>query len=60
AFPRGDPDAHRLHHELAIRKAEASASFWQTLATELAKYGLIGFIGWAGYALWKAFLAGPK
>ncbi len=60
AFPRGDPDAHRLHHELAIQKAEAKAKFWQTMSTEIAKWGLIGFLGWAGFALWKTFLMGPK
>ncbi len=60
AFPRGDPDAHRLHHELAIQNAEAKAKFWQTMSTEIAKWGLIGFLGWAGFALWKTFLMGPK
>ncbi|MBV5297858.1 MAG: hypothetical protein JZU64_06865 [Rhodoferax sp.] len=60
AFPYGDPDAHRLHHELAIQKAKSSAKFWQTMSTEIAKWGLIGFLGWAGFALWKTFLMGPK
>lgn len=60
AFPGGDADGHRRHHELAIQKAEASTKFWQTMSTEISKWGLLGFLGWAGFALWKAFLAGPK
>jgi hypothetical protein len=59
AFPAGDPDGHRRHHEAVIAKAEASAKFWQTMITELSKWGLIGFAGWAAFALWQAFLAGP-
>lgn len=60
SFPDGDPDGHRRHHEAVIRKAEERAEFWATMRKELGKYGLIGFIGWAGYALWQAFLLGPK
>ncbi len=60
AFPEGDPDGHRRHHELVIKQAEESAAFWKTLRIEIAKWGLIGFLGWAVYALWNAFLQGPK
>jgi hypothetical protein len=59
SFPEGDPEGHRKYHEASIARAEASAKFWQTLSLEIAKYGLIGFIGWAVYALWNAFLVGP-
>ena len=59
AFPESDPDGHRRHHEVLIRKAEVRAEFWQKINIELAKYGLIGFIGWAVIALWQKFLTGP-
>lgn len=60
AFPGGDSDGHRRHHESIIRRAEESAEFWSAMRKELGKYGLIGFIGWAAYNLWKALLMGPR
>jgi hypothetical protein len=60
SFPEGDADGHRRHHEALIRKAESSAEFWAKLKLELYKYGLVGFVGWAAFALWQAFLKGPK
>lgn len=60
SFPEGDADGHRRHHEALIRKAEESAEFWAKMKLEIYKYGLFGFLGWAGYALWQAFLKGPK
>lgn len=60
AFPDGDPDGHRRHHEALIKQAEARAQFWEKMKLELFKYGLIGFLGWAAIALWQAFLRGPK
>lgn len=59
AFPGGDPDGHRRHHELVIKQAEERAAFWEKMRYELVKWGLFGFLGWASYALWKAFLQGP-
>jgi hypothetical protein len=59
AFPEGDPSGHRRHHELVIRQAEARAVFWQKMVFEIARWGLIGFLGWAAYALWQQFLHGP-
>ncbi len=59
SFPEGDPQGHRRYHESSIRQAEAKAEFWSKLRIELAKYGLVGFIGWALFALWQAFLQGP-
>jgi len=59
AFPEGDPDGHRRHHELVIKQAEARAKFWEKMRDALVQYGLLGFVGWAGYAVWKAFLMGP-
>lgn len=58
-LPGGDASAHKKWHESEIKEKEARADFWAMLRNELAKYGLIGFIGWAGYYLWIAFLHGP-
>lgn len=59
SFPKGDGDGHRRHHEASIQAAEDRAAFWRTMRTEISKYGLLGFLGWALYALWAAFLLGP-
>ena len=60
AFPDGDADGHRRFHEASVTRAEESAKFWRTMSMEISKFGLLGFIAWASYALWKAFLMGPK
>ena len=60
AFPEGDPKGHRRHHELVIRQAEKRAAFWTDMAASVSKWGLIGFLGWMLFTLWKAFLLGPK
>lgn len=60
AFPEGDADGHKRHHEALIKRAEASAEFWAKMKLEITKYGLFGFLGWAGYYLWQAFLKGPR
>jgi hypothetical protein len=60
SFPEGDPHGHRKHHELAIKAAEDKAAFWDKMRFELSRLGLAGFTVWALYALWKAFLLGPK
>lgn len=59
AFPEGDPDGHRRHHELVIKAAEERAAFWAQMRAKLTEWGLIGIAGWAAYALWAAFLQGP-
>lgn len=60
SFPDGDAGGHKMWHEATIRKIEARAKFWETMKTELAKWGLIGFCGFAAVALWKSFIEGPK
>lgn len=60
SFPDGDPDGHRRAHEAWIKREEDRAAFWEKMKIELGKYGLIGFIGWAGYYLWQGFLKGPR
>lgn len=59
AFPEGDASGHRRHHEALIKAAEERAKFWGTMRTEIAKWGLIGFLGWVLYAAWTTFLQGP-
>lgn len=58
-FPENDPLAHREFHAEYARRMKEKADFWRKLSFELSKYGLIGFLGWTAYALWKAFLQGP-
>ena len=60
AFPDGDPELHRLAHEAEMKRIEARGNFYRTLQTEVAKWGLIGLIGWGALALWHSFLQGPK
>ena len=60
AFPEGDPAGHRKTHEASIVKAEASAAFWKKMEFELARAGLLVFLVWAAFALWKEFLQGPS
>lgn len=55
AFPDGDPEGHRAHHEAIIRKAEASAKFWEDIRTSTARWGIIGATGFLLTILWKAF-----
>lgn len=58
-FPGGDGAGHKVAHDLWIERVSESRDFWKTMRKELAKWGLIGFLGWAAYALWTAFLQGP-
>ena len=59
AFPGGDPGGHKAAHLAWIKKEEEKAEFWRTMRKELAKWGLIALVTWAGVALWNAFLSGP-
>ena len=60
AFPGGDPVGHRMYHEELINQAKVKKEFWLKLTFELAKWGLIGFLGWAVLQLWHGALQGPK
>lgn len=60
AFPEGDAAGHRRVHEADILRVEASAQFWQKMKFEITRYGLLGFLAWSMYYLWKAFLKGPQ
>ena len=60
AFPEGDPEGHRAHHEAVIKAAEAKAEFWTKMVFEITRWGLIGLLGWLVVAAYKHFLAGPQ
>jgi len=67
AFAGGDPGVHKAWHEAQIQEALARAEaarvkkeFWGKLMFELAKFGLLGFVGWVVLTLWRGFLVGPK
>jgi hypothetical protein len=59
AFPGDDPQSHRAYHEALIDQAKHRKEFWMKLTFELAKWGLIGFAGWAILQLWHGALKGP-
>lgn len=60
AFPEGDVQAHRKAHEHWIEKDRADKEFWLKLKLEVVKWGVVAMVGWAGIALWTAFVQGPK
>lgn len=60
SVPDGDVEGHRRHHMALIKKAEENAEFWSKMRIELGKAGLLGFLSWAAYALWQAFVMGIK
>ena len=60
SFPGGDPVGHRVAHEAQMQAVLDRAQFWKTMRFEIAKYGLLGLLGWGAVALWLAFLKGPK
>lgn len=59
-FPGEDVEGHRHYHEAVIRRMEERAEFWRELSLELAKWGLLGFLGWLLVAAWQQLLHGPK
>lgn len=60
AFPDGDPEGHRAHHELVIKREEERLEFWMSMRKEIGKWGLIGILGFIVVSAWQAFLLGPK
>ncbi len=55
AFPEGDPDGHRRHHELVIAAAAAKAKFWNEMVLAGAKWLGLGVVVFIFAALWAAF-----
>lgn len=60
AFPDGDPEGHKLHHELVIKREEQRLEFWMSMKKEVTKWGLVGVLGFLAVSAWQAFLLGPK
>jgi len=60
AFPADDPVGHRAYHDEVIATARARKEFYQKLLFELAKWGLLGFVGWMFVSGWRDFLSGPN
>jgi hypothetical protein len=60
AFPAGDPKGHCEWHLAEIERIRSRKEFWQKMTFELAKWGLIGFLGWVVLQLWHGALQGPK
>ena len=60
AFPDGDPEGHKQHHELVIKREEERLEFWMSMRKEIGKWGLIGILGFIVVSSWKAFLMGPN
>jgi hypothetical protein len=65
AFPEGDPDGHRRHHELVIQREEEKAKFWQEMRIAAGKWAGIGVLGFLAMLVWTGahtklliFLAG--
>ena len=59
AFPGGDPLGHCDWHQAEIDRIRARKEFWMKMTFELAKWGLIGFLGWVFIQLWHGALQGP-
>ena len=60
AFPAGDLHGHKRAHAAWIEEVEERTDFYRNMKKKLVEWGLLGFLGWAGYALWQAFLLGPR
>lgn len=60
AFPDGDPKSHCEYHELVIATMRDKREFWKKLRYDIVRWGVAGLLVWAAYALWRAFLLGPK
>ena len=60
AIPEGDMKGHHDYHTSVIDRNRWITQLCKKLFEELAKYGLLGFLGWLGYQAWIGFLAGPK
>lgn len=56
AFPEGDPDGHRRHHELVIQREEERAKFWQEMRIAGAKWMGIGVLGLLVMLVWTGLL----
>ena len=60
AFPEGDAESHRRAHEVWMEKDKAEREMWIKLKQNTINWVVIAVLSWAGFALWAAFLQGPK
>jgi len=60
AFPEGDPEGHRRHHELVIQREEERVEFWRAMRKEIGKWGIISVLGLLIVSAWHSFLQGPQ
>ena len=60
AFPEGDAESHRRAHEEWIEKDKAEREMWIKLKQNTINWVVIAVLSWAGFAVWAAFLQGPK
>lgn len=60
AFPEGDAESHRRAHEMWIEKDKADREMWIKLKQNTINWVVIAVLSWAGFAMWAAFLQGPK
>lgn len=56
AFPEGDPDGHRRHHELVIQREEERAQFWREMRVAAGKWAGLGLLGLLLTLLWTGAL----
>ena len=59
AFPEEDIQGHHSYHQSLIERNKWITSLCKDSVKEIAKYGLLGFLGWLLYHLWIDMLAGP-
>jgi hypothetical protein len=59
AFPASDPIAHCAAHLEWIEEVRQRKEFYAKMRFELARWGLLGLIGWLAIQAWHGFLKGP-
>jgi hypothetical protein len=60
AFPNNDAMGHKSYHDRLMQERIRRADFYNKLKLDVVKWATMGTLGWAAYALWAAFLKGPK
>ena len=59
AFPDGDSDGHRRHHELVMAREEERMVFWKEMRVAAAKWLGLGVLTFLAGAAWTQLLKGP-
>ncbi|MFZ2287604.1 MAG: hypothetical protein WAV93_11515 [Bacteroidales bacterium] len=55
AFPNGNIHDHSAWHSATTQKEKAKAAFWDDMAKSVAKWGLLGTLGFLAVAAWEHF-----